>query len=43
VLDTLRDMDYSGSLSIECRLRGAPDEAVPTCGAYLRGLLADWS
>jgi len=43
VLETLRDIGYAGSLSIECRLRGVPEEAVPTCGAYLRRLLTDWS
>jgi sugar phosphate isomerase/epimerase len=42
VLATLRDVGFTGTLSVECRLRGEPAEAVATCGTYLRGLLDAW-
>jgi sugar phosphate isomerase/epimerase len=39
ILATLADVGFTGVLSVECRLRGEPQEAVPACGAYLRRLL----
>jgi sugar phosphate isomerase/epimerase len=42
-LGTLRDIGFAGRLSVECRLRGEPEQAVPRCGAFLRALLADWT
>ena len=39
VIATLRDAGWDGVLSVECRLRGEPAEAVSACGAYLRGLV----
>jgi sugar phosphate isomerase/epimerase len=39
VLATLRGIGFDGVLSVECRLRGEPAEAVRSCGAHLRGLL----
>jgi sugar phosphate isomerase/epimerase len=41
IVGTLREIGFDGVLSVECRLRGDPAEAVPECGAYLRGLLDD--
>jgi sugar phosphate isomerase/epimerase len=43
VLATLSAAGFSGTLSVECRLRGEPAAAVASCGAYLRGLLAGWA
>jgi sugar phosphate isomerase/epimerase len=39
ILAALREIGFDGVLSVECRLRGEPGEAVRACGAYLRGLL----
>jgi sugar phosphate isomerase/epimerase len=39
VLGTLEEMDFAGVLSVECRLRGDPADAVTASGRYLRGLL----
>lgn len=39
VLDTLRAIGFDGVLSVECRLRGEPADAVRKCGRYLRSLL----
>ena len=39
IVATLRDIGFDGVLSVECRLRGEPAEAVRECGAYLRRLL----
>jgi sugar phosphate isomerase/epimerase len=39
ILATLREIGFDGVLSVECRLRGEPEEAVRACGAYLRELL----
>jgi sugar phosphate isomerase/epimerase len=39
VLATVREIGFDGVLSVECRPRGEPAEAVRECGAYLRGLL----
>jgi sugar phosphate isomerase/epimerase len=40
IIGTLRDIGFDGVLSVECRLRGDPETAVPACGRYLRSLLA---
>ena len=43
VLRTLRDTGFTGTLSVESRVRGEPEEALRACGAYLRELLgATW-
>jgi sugar phosphate isomerase/epimerase len=39
VFATLREIGFDGVVSVECRLRGEPAEAVATCGRYLRGLV----
>jgi sugar phosphate isomerase/epimerase len=39
ILATLREIGFDGVLSVECRLRGEPIEAVRGCGRYLRSLL----
>jgi sugar phosphate isomerase/epimerase len=39
ILATLRDVGFDGVLSVECRLRGEPADAVRECGRYLRSLL----
>jgi sugar phosphate isomerase/epimerase len=39
IVATLREIGFDGVLSVECRLRGEPDQAVRECGRYLRGLL----
>ena len=36
VVATLREAGFDGVLSVECRLRGEPADAVRECGAYLR-------
>ena len=36
VVETLRGLGFDGVLSVECRLRGDPAEAVRGCGRYLR-------
>jgi len=41
ILATLSEIGFDGVLSVECRLRGEPEEAVRDCGRYLRGLLDD--
>jgi sugar phosphate isomerase/epimerase len=43
VLAALRDAGFTGTLSVECRPRGELGEELAACGAFLRGLLADWS
>jgi sugar phosphate isomerase/epimerase len=40
LLATLRELQFDGVVSVECRLRGEPAAAVRECGAYLRGLMA---
>lgn len=40
IVATLREIGFDGVLSVECRLRGEPEQAVRDCGRYLRGLLA---
>ena len=42
VLETLAEVGFDGVLSVECRLRGDPGDAVEGAGRYLRGLLAAW-
>jgi sugar phosphate isomerase/epimerase len=42
VLETLAEIGFDGALSVECRLRGEPGDAVAGAGRYLRGLLAGW-
>jgi sugar phosphate isomerase/epimerase len=39
VVATLRELGFDGVVSVECRLRGEPAEAVAACGRYLRGLV----
>jgi sugar phosphate isomerase/epimerase len=39
IVRTLREMGFDGVLSVECRLRGEPEQAVRGCGAYLRDLV----
>jgi sugar phosphate isomerase/epimerase len=39
IVATLRDIGFDGVVSVECRLRGEPGEAVRTCGRHLRELL----
>ncbi len=39
IVATLRDIGFDGVLSVECRLRGEPAEAITACGRYLRGVL----
>jgi len=39
VIATLRDIGFTGTLAVECRMRGEPGPALAACGAYLRGLL----
>jgi sugar phosphate isomerase/epimerase len=39
IVATLREIGFDGVLSVECRLRGEPADAVRECGAYLRGLV----
>jgi sugar phosphate isomerase/epimerase len=39
IVATLRELGFDGVLSVECRLRGEPAEAVRDCGRYLRGLV----
>jgi sugar phosphate isomerase/epimerase len=43
IVAMLREIGFDGVLSVECRLRGEPEEAVRACGRYLRGLLDDAS
>ncbi|HWM10002.1 MAG TPA: sugar phosphate isomerase/epimerase family protein [Solirubrobacteraceae bacterium] len=38
ILATLREIGFAGVLSVECRLRGEPAQAVRQCGAYLRAI-----
>jgi len=42
VLGTLAEVGFEGVLSVECRLRGEPGEAVTGTARYLRGLLDAW-
>jgi sugar phosphate isomerase/epimerase len=39
IVATLREIGFAGVLSVECRPRGEPAEAMRQCGRYLRGLL----
>ena len=39
IVATLREIGFGGVLSVECRLRGEPADAVRECGGYLRRLL----
>jgi sugar phosphate isomerase/epimerase len=39
IVATLAELGFDGVVSVECRLRGEPAEAVAACGRYLRGLL----
>jgi sugar phosphate isomerase/epimerase len=39
IVATLRAVGFQGVLSVECRLRGEPADAVRACGAYLRQLV----
>jgi sugar phosphate isomerase/epimerase len=39
IVATLREIGFDGVLSVECRLRGEPADAVRECGAYLRRLV----
>jgi sugar phosphate isomerase/epimerase len=39
IVATLREIGFDGVLSVECRPRGEPGEAMRECGAYLRGVL----
>jgi sugar phosphate isomerase/epimerase len=39
IVRTLRDIGFDGVLSVECRLRGEPEQAVRDCGRFLRGLV----
>jgi sugar phosphate isomerase/epimerase len=39
IVATLREMGFDGVLSVECRLRGEPEQAVRECGRFLRGLV----
>ncbi len=39
IVGTLAASGFDGVLSVECRLRGAPGEAVASAGRFLRGLL----
>jgi sugar phosphate isomerase/epimerase len=39
IVATLHEVGFAGVVSVECRLRGDPAEAVRDCGRYLRGLL----
>jgi len=39
IVATLAEVGFDGVVSVECRLRGEPAEAVASCGRYLRGLV----
>jgi sugar phosphate isomerase/epimerase len=39
IVATLREIGFDGVLSVECRLRGEPDDAVRACGRFLRDLV----
>jgi sugar phosphate isomerase/epimerase len=39
IVATLREIGFDGVLSVECRLRDEPADAVRECGRFLRGLL----
>jgi sugar phosphate isomerase/epimerase len=39
IVRTLRGIGFDGVLSVECRLRGEPEQAVRDCGRFLRGLV----
>jgi sugar phosphate isomerase/epimerase len=39
VVATLREIGFAGVLSVECRLRGEPEQAVRDCGRVLRALV----
>jgi sugar phosphate isomerase/epimerase len=41
IVATLREIGFGGVLSVECRPRGEPGEALRECGRYLRDLLDD--
>ncbi len=42
ILSTLGEIGFDGPLSVECRWRGEPADALRECGGYLRGLLDGW-
>jgi sugar phosphate isomerase/epimerase len=39
IVATLREIGFDGVLSVECRLRGEPADAVRECGRFLRDLV----
>jgi sugar phosphate isomerase/epimerase len=39
IVATLRELEFDGVLSVECRLRGEPGAAVCACGRYLREIV----
>jgi sugar phosphate isomerase/epimerase len=39
IVATLQEIGFDGVLSVECRLRGEPADAVRDCGRYLRDLV----
>jgi sugar phosphate isomerase/epimerase len=39
IVAALREIGFDGPLSVECRLRGEPEQAVRDCGRFLRGLV----
>jgi sugar phosphate isomerase/epimerase len=39
IVETLRELGFDGVLSVECRLRGEPEQAVRDCGRFLRALV----
>jgi sugar phosphate isomerase/epimerase len=39
IVGTLRSIGFDGVVSVECRLRGEPAEALEACGRYLRSLV----
>jgi sugar phosphate isomerase/epimerase len=39
IVATLRDIGFDGVLSVECRLRGEPEQAIRDCGRFLRALV----
>jgi sugar phosphate isomerase/epimerase len=41
IFATLRHVGFDGVLSVECRLRGEPADAVRECGRYLRALITN--
>jgi sugar phosphate isomerase/epimerase len=39
IVATLREIGFDGVLSVECRLRGEPEQAVRDCGRFLRAFV----